>query len=192
MEIPEFGNVMSFVQLIHIIFICQCGTKISYRKIETLANFGISIQGDLRPDRMSHRKRRETRQQPSRARSGHQISCCLISLHVLCDILSSDSSHTIMNPYLADSAPRGPPSWVPRWTRSTCTSPLASCSCYDSCYPCSSARFSRFFDPTCSNSGMNHPDIPGFWPPRGSPCLRRPTWPGHAFPGQCSGPRTVS
>ena len=41
-----------------------------------------------RLDRMSHRKWRETKQQPSRARSGHQLSCCLVSLHFLCDILS--------------------------------------------------------------------------------------------------------
>ena len=41
-----------------------------------------------RPDKMLHRKWRETKQQPSRARSGHQISCCLVSLHFLCDILS--------------------------------------------------------------------------------------------------------
>ena len=39
-------------------------------------------------DRMSHRKRRETNQQPSRARAGYPISCCLLSLHFLCDILS--------------------------------------------------------------------------------------------------------
>ena len=31
---------------------------------------------------------REAKQQPSRAGSGHQISCCLVSLHFLCDILS--------------------------------------------------------------------------------------------------------
>ena len=31
-----------------------------------------------------HRKWRETKQQPSRARSGHH-SCCLVSLHFLCD-----------------------------------------------------------------------------------------------------------
>ena len=41
-----------------------------------------------RPDRMSHRKWGETKQQPSKARSGHQISCSLVSLHFLCDILS--------------------------------------------------------------------------------------------------------
>ena len=34
-------------------------------------------------DRMSHRKRRETKQEPGRARSGNQISCCLVSLHIL-------------------------------------------------------------------------------------------------------------
>ena len=37
---------------------------------------------------MSHWKWRETKLQPSRARSGHQISCCLVSLHFLCDILA--------------------------------------------------------------------------------------------------------
>ena len=39
--------------------------------------------------RMSHRKSRETKQQPSSARSGNQISCCLVSLHFLCDILAT-------------------------------------------------------------------------------------------------------
>ena len=34
-------------------------------------------------DRMSHRKRRETKQQPSKARSGNQITCSLVSLHFL-------------------------------------------------------------------------------------------------------------
>ena len=38
-----------------------------------------------RLDWMSHRKWRETKQQPSRARSGNQISCCLLSLNFLCD-----------------------------------------------------------------------------------------------------------
>ena len=38
--------------------------------------------------RMSHWKWRETKQHPSRARSGNQISCCLVSLHFLCDILA--------------------------------------------------------------------------------------------------------
>ena len=38
--------------------------------------------------RMSHLKCRETKQQPGRARSDHQISCCLVSLHFLCDILA--------------------------------------------------------------------------------------------------------
>ena len=36
---------------------------------------------------MSHRKWSETKQQPRRGSSGHQISCCLVSLHFLCDIL---------------------------------------------------------------------------------------------------------
>ena len=37
---------------------------------------------------MLHRKWRSTKQQPSRARSGNQISCCLVSLHFPCNILS--------------------------------------------------------------------------------------------------------
>ena len=41
-----------------------------------------------RPVMMLHRKWRESKWQPSRARSGHQLSCCLVSLHFLCDILS--------------------------------------------------------------------------------------------------------
>ena len=39
--------------------------------------------------RMSQRKWREIKQQPSRARSGKQISCCLVSLHFLRDILAT-------------------------------------------------------------------------------------------------------
>ena len=38
--------------------------------------------------RMSHWKWRETKLQPNRARPGHQISCCFVSLHFLCDILA--------------------------------------------------------------------------------------------------------
>ena len=48
---------------------------------------------------MSHRKWRETKQQPSRARSCYQISCCLVSLYMLCDILSGRpvlSAHYIL------------------------------------------------------------------------------------------------
>ena len=41
-----------------------------------------------RVDSMSHRKWRETKQHPSRASAGYQISCCLLSLNFLCDILS--------------------------------------------------------------------------------------------------------
>ena len=44
-------------------------------------NFIISYTGP--PDRMSHRKWRSTKQHPSRARAGYQISCCLLSLHFL-------------------------------------------------------------------------------------------------------------
>ena len=36
---------------------------------------------------VAQRKWRSTKQQPSRARAGYQISCCLLSLHFLCDIL---------------------------------------------------------------------------------------------------------
>ena len=50
-------------------------------------------------DRMLHRiinrKRRETKQQPSRAKSGNQISCCFVSLHFLCDILFTGLVHTV-------------------------------------------------------------------------------------------------
>ena len=46
-----------------------------------------------RPVRMSHRKWREGKQQPSRARSGNQLSCCLVSLHFLCDIPSGRPVH---------------------------------------------------------------------------------------------------
>ena len=38
--------------------------------------------------RMSQWKWRETKQHPSSVRSGHQVSCCLISLHFRCDILA--------------------------------------------------------------------------------------------------------
>ena len=41
---------------------------------------------------MSHWKWRETKLQPRRARSGHQISCCLVSLHFLCDIQATITS----------------------------------------------------------------------------------------------------
>ena len=52
----------------------------------------LIITGRL--DRMTHRKWRETKQQPSRAISGHEISCCLVSLHfLLCDILSGRPVH---------------------------------------------------------------------------------------------------
>ena len=46
-----------------------------------------------RLDRIAHRKWRETKEHPSRATSSHQISCSLVSLHFLCNILPS---HPIM------------------------------------------------------------------------------------------------
>ena len=49
------------------------------------------IQATGRPVRMSHKKWRETKQQPSK--TGHQISCCLVSLHFWCDILSGHPVH---------------------------------------------------------------------------------------------------
>ena len=45
---------------------------------------------------MSHRKWRETKQQSSRARSSHHISCCLVSLHFLCDILTGRPVHLLV------------------------------------------------------------------------------------------------
>ena len=48
------------------------------------------------PDRMSQRKWRSTKQHPSRARAGYQISCCLLSLHFLCDILSGGPVETLL------------------------------------------------------------------------------------------------
>ena len=53
----------------------------------------IRSQSTVIVARMSHWKWRETKQQPSRARSGHQISCCLVSLHFLCDILATITVH---------------------------------------------------------------------------------------------------
>ena len=50
---------------------------------------GIDLRYTVIVARMSHWKWRETKQQSSRARSGHQISCCLLSLHFLCDILAT-------------------------------------------------------------------------------------------------------
>ena len=49
----------------------------------------VSSQTTVIGARMSHWKWRETKLQPSRARSGHQISCCFVSLHFLCDILAT-------------------------------------------------------------------------------------------------------
>ena len=54
--------------------------------------------------RMSHWKWRETKLQPSRVRSGHQISCCLLSLHFLCDILAPITVLFCDHATFADSA----------------------------------------------------------------------------------------
>ena len=54
---------------------CRCGTN---REL-------CSVHDE---SKMSHRKWRATKHHPSRATSGHQISCFLVSLHFLCDILS--------------------------------------------------------------------------------------------------------
>ena len=47
---------------------------------------------NVRVCRMPHRKWRETKQQPRRAKSGNQISCSSVSLNFLCDILRRNSS----------------------------------------------------------------------------------------------------
>ena len=44
---------------------------------------------------MSHRIWRETMHDPSKARSGNKLSCCLLSLRFLCDILRSG---TVVSP----------------------------------------------------------------------------------------------
>ena len=38
---------------------------------------------------------RETKQQPRRTRSGHQLGCCLVSLHFLCDIPVSHAKRVL-------------------------------------------------------------------------------------------------
>ena len=52
--------------------------------------------------RMSRRKWREIKQQPSRARSGKQISCCLVSLYILSKgpvyYMSANVGHFLMTP----------------------------------------------------------------------------------------------
>ena len=53
--------------------------------------------------RMPHRKWRETKLQPSRASSGNQISCSLVSLHFLHDILQSGPVHCSVSLRLRNS-----------------------------------------------------------------------------------------
>ena len=69
--------------------------------------------------RMSHWKWRKTKQQPSRAKAGHQISCCLVSLYFLCDILATITvvgrahSQVQVRPCALHSTPNSPSSSVP-------------------------------------------------------------------------------
>ena len=58
--------------------------RITKRRIGSQAIY--QVQGDCTGCRTA--KWRETKQQLSRARIGNQLSCCLFSLHFLCDILS--------------------------------------------------------------------------------------------------------
>ena len=41
--------------------------------------------------KLSHRKWKETKQQPGTAGSGNILCCCLVSLHFMCDTLSIHS-----------------------------------------------------------------------------------------------------
>ena len=62
------------------------GYSNSFCLLQKLCYCNLRYKGDS--DMISHGKWRETNQQPSRVRSGHQISCSLLSLHFLGDILS--------------------------------------------------------------------------------------------------------
>ena len=67
---------------------CIGGDQLTFPVVLLLAFTG-------QPDRMSQRKRRETKQHPSRTRAGYQISCWLVSLHLMCDILSSHPTYPV-------------------------------------------------------------------------------------------------
>ena len=67
------------------------GYSNSFCLLQKLCYCNLRYKGDS--DRLSHRKWRETKQQPSIVISGHQISCCLFSLHFLDDILRSGTVH---------------------------------------------------------------------------------------------------
>ena len=89
-----------FSSITHVLLGCECHVEfivVFRQKCQVIfnPNFGGPCTGRL--DRMSRRKWRETKQQPSRAGSGHQISCCLVSLHFLCDILSGRPVHAPIN-----------------------------------------------------------------------------------------------
>ena len=59
---------------------------------------------------MSYWKWRETKQEPSRATSGHQISCWLVFLHFLCEILAPitvyEHKYRAIGPVLGSSTSR--------------------------------------------------------------------------------------
>ena len=65
---------------------------VRYQNFLATCGMGEKNHGEIstgRRVRMSHRKWREAKQGPSRARPGTQLGCCLFSLHFLCDILQS-------------------------------------------------------------------------------------------------------
>ena len=64
----------------------ESATELNFATANGNSDFGIKATTG-RPDRMSHGKWRESKQQPSKARSGNQLSCCLVSLHFLSHIL---------------------------------------------------------------------------------------------------------
>ena len=45
---------------------------------------------------MSHRKQKDTKQQPGTAGHGNILGCCLVSFSFLCDI---DSIHSVLSPH---------------------------------------------------------------------------------------------
>ena len=74
---------------------CSLRRRSRKRKQDEGADFeiwtlGLVIKGlyyGCAQDVPLHWKWRETKQQPGRARSGHKISSCLVSIHLLCGIL---------------------------------------------------------------------------------------------------------
>ena len=73
---------------------CLTWAHISRNGVSTILRTQTEETITWPPDRMSHRKwRAAPKQHPSRAREDYQISCCLLSLHFLCDILSGGPVH---------------------------------------------------------------------------------------------------